>query len=148
MKRILSAILLVGTGSALCALDSVYPLTENSFDNPEFVERFVGSYGFDMNINPQITADEAELFKTVAPSMERNRTAAIRQIEQFITTQSQDADADPYSPALDYTLGSLYLQNGGPPAGRASLSDGDQKIPEFLPGLSESWSDLCAERGV
>ena len=87
-----------------CASDGVYPLTENSWSNPEFKKRFLGSYGFDMEINPKITSEEAELLGVVAEFMNTDTGEAIRQLEAAITLET--------SAAIIYTIGSLYLQEG------------------------------------
>ena len=86
------------------ASDGVYPLTENSWSNPEFKKRFLGSYGFDMEINPKITSEEAELLGVVAEFMNTDTGEAIRQLEAAITPET--------SAAIIYTIGSLYLQEG------------------------------------
>ncbi|MFW6354709.1 MAG: hypothetical protein ACOC3I_10030, partial [Verrucomicrobiota bacterium] len=91
----------------LFALPAPYPLTENTFDNPDFVRRFVGTYGVDTAISPEMTREEADLFQTIAPLMERDPASAVAQIEAFKTTKA-NAGED-YSPVLDYTLGSLAL---------------------------------------
>ncbi len=124
-------IALLSISTQLVALEAPYPLTENSFDNPEFVERFIGSYGFDLSINPQITQPEAELFSAVAPSMERNRRSAISQIEAYISQNPQDEEGTPYSAALDYTLGSLYLQDGNISRATQYYLTAIRKFPNF-----------------
>ena len=128
MKKIVVvwSLLLSGLGFAL---EGPYPLTENSFDNPEFVERFVGSYGFDMLINPEISSDEAELFKTIAPSMERNPRSAISQIRAFISTKQTEGVE--YSAALDYTVASLLLQSGDMAGAINEYEIAIRKFPNF-----------------
>jgi len=98
------ALLALPIFSASAASDGVYPLTENSWDNPEFKKRFLGSYGFDMEINPKITSEEAELLGVVAEYMNSNPKEAIRLLEEAITPDT--------SAAIIYTIGSLYLQEG------------------------------------
>ena len=41
----------------------VFPLSQNSWSNPDFVKRFLGSYGVLTEKEPQITSDESETFK-------------------------------------------------------------------------------------
>ena len=43
-----------------------YPLSENSWDNPDFVDRFMGSYGVDTAISPSLSREEADVFRRVA----------------------------------------------------------------------------------
>ena len=35
----------------------LFPLSENDWNNPEFVERYLGSYGVDMELSPEITLE-------------------------------------------------------------------------------------------
>ena len=94
----------VATPTVHSASDGVYPLTENSWGNPEFRKRFLGSYGFDMEINPKITSEEAELLETVAEFMNTDPSESIRLLEEALTPET--------SAAIIYTIGSLYLQEG------------------------------------
>ena len=94
----------VPTPTVHSASDGVYPLTENSWGNPEFKKRFLGSYGFDMEINPKITSEEAELLETVAEFMNTDPSESIRLLEEALTPET--------SAAIIYTIGSLYLQEG------------------------------------
>jgi tetratricopeptide (TPR) repeat protein len=128
MKRA-AVILSMVVGSSLLALESPYPLTENTFDNPEFVKRFMGSYGFDMLINPDISSEEAELFKTIAPSMERNPRAAVSQIRAFIS--QKQAEGEQHSAALDYTIASLLLQSGDLQGAVGEYEIAIRKFPNF-----------------
>lgn len=102
--RISSGILglLMTVNSAVLAED-VLPLSENSWDNPDFVNRFVGSYGFRSETEPTITSDEADVFQQVATFMsEGNVDAAIAKVKSSVDDDS--------SAALQFTLGNLYLQ--------------------------------------
>jgi len=112
------------SAAALPALQNPFPLTENTWRNPEFVERFVGSYGFDMNQNPRITSEESELLRSIAPLMERNRRAAISQLQTAMTADS--------SAALDYTIGSLLLQDGDRAGALRSYETAIRKFPNFF----------------
>ncbi|MDQ8205485.1 tetratricopeptide repeat protein [Pelagicoccus sp. SDUM812003] len=106
------------------ASDGVYPLTENTWSNPDFQKRFIGSYGFDMEINPKITSDESELLKSVAEYMNSNPSQAIQMLEAGMTEES--------SAALDYTIGSLYLQEGETDKAIAKYEDSIRKFPNFF----------------
>jgi len=125
LRSTISTLLLVG----LCvpgqsAPDGVYPLTENSWDNPKFVERFVGSYAFDMEINPKITSEESELLKSVADIMNADPAQAARLLDASITPET--------SAALDYTVGSLYLQLGRTQEAIRKYEISIEKFPNFF----------------
>ena len=129
MKSFQSLFLLSLLAPAAFALEAPYPLTENTFSNPDFVKRFVGSYAFDLTINPQITSDEATLFQSIAPQMERNPRAAIAQIESYIATTRTAGEE--YSAAIDYTLGSLKLQQGDINAAINHYREAIRRFPSF-----------------
>lgn len=107
--------------SGLLAQD--YPLSENLWTNPEFQNRFLGSYGFDTSITPKITADEQEIFKQLVPLMQNNANAAIQQLRSAITNES--------SAALDYTLGNLYAQENQVSNAIRSYQTAIRKFPNF-----------------
>lgn len=109
---------------AQAASDGVYPLTENSWSNPEFKKRFIGSYGFDLEINPKITSDESELLQQVAEYMTSDPNEAIRILEAGLTAES--------SAALEYTIGSLYLQGGNTEKAIDTYKAAIKKFPNFF----------------
>lgn len=125
----------------LSAFGPVYPLTENSFSNPEFVERFRGSYGFDLERNPKITTEESELFQSIAPLMQSSPQAAIQQLQTYYDAAMADPEKDP-SPVVLYTIGSLYLQGGDNAKADRYYTDAIKGFPNFFRayqnlGLSE-----------
>lgn len=106
------------------ASDGVYPLTENSWDNPEFKKRFLGSYGFDMEINPKVTREESEILTQVADLMGSNPAEAIRVLEESLTPE--------ISAAFDYTIASLYLESGNFAAAKKNYETAIKKFPNFF----------------
>ncbi len=72
--------------------------------NPGFVDLFMGTYGFNTEVEPRITAQEQELFKNLVDLIQSNPTAAASKLKSSITADS--------SAALDFTLGNLYVQLG------------------------------------
>lgn len=116
MKICLPRTTLLPLIAGLAALGSLsarpFALEENTWDNPAFVQWFTGTYAVDGQISPQINAEEQNLFKEVAPDMEANPPAAIAAIEAYLDSVQADPEAEDPSPALHYTLGSLYLQSG------------------------------------
>ena len=78
-----------------------YPLSENTWSNPEFVDRFMGSYGVDTQKSPSLSSEEAEVFRQVAKSGYKSDTA-IKILTKEINTAS--------SGAMDFALANFLLQ--------------------------------------
>jgi len=110
-------------GGASASTGQVFPLSENRWDNPEFVQRFLGSYGVASEVEPVISAEEQALFREVAPLIQRNPQEAINRLRRAAT-----ADA---SAALDYTLANLYAQTGNPGEARRYYERAIRKFPNF-----------------
>ncbi len=106
------------------AIPSVYPLTENTWSNPEFVKRFTGTYGFDLTINPRITSEEGELFQKVAALAATDPGQAIALLRTALKPDS--------SAALDFTLGSFLLQQQKTAEAIALYETAIRKFPNFF----------------
>jgi tetratricopeptide (TPR) repeat protein len=100
-----------------------FPLSENLWSNPEFQNRFLGSYGFDTEITPKITAEEQEVFKQLIPMMQNNPSGAAQQLRAAMTNDS--------SAALDYTLGNLHVQARNLPSAIQAYQTAIRKFPNF-----------------
>lgn len=111
-------------GSLLPADAQIFPLSTNSWDNPEFVKRFLGSFGVNTRIEPEITREEATLFSELADIIGTDPNAAIARLRAAITPQS--------SAALDYTLGSLLLQQGDMAGAIRNYEAAIRKFPSFM----------------
>jgi tetratricopeptide (TPR) repeat protein len=121
----ISKVLLLCLASAgHTVVGQVFPLSENSWSNPEFVERFRGSYGMDTERTPSITSEEKVVFDAIAPIIASNPNAAISQLEATITPET--------SAALIYTLGNLYLQSGNIGKALSNYERAIDKFPNFL----------------
>ena len=101
----------------------VYPLSENSWSNPDFVKRFMGSYGVDTNVNPSIEAEERDLFTQVSAAAERSIPQAINILRTGITATS--------SAAFDYILANFYFQEGQNSAAIRAYEAAIRKFPNF-----------------
>lgn len=108
----------------LTATAQLYPLSENDWSNPEFVARYLGSYGVDSELNPEITPEESAIFQDLTPFIEDNVENGIFFLEPKITSNS--------SAALDYMLGQLYLENEQPEEAIRSYNNAIRKFPDFL----------------
>ena len=118
MKYISSILLLV----AHTLLAQSYPLSENTWSNPEFVDRFMGSYGVDTAKSPSISSEEAEIFRLVAKSGYKSDTA-IKILSNAINTDS--------SGAMDFALANFLLQNGDIGLAIDSFAIAIDKFPNF-----------------
>ena len=122
MKSFLTATALVLVSGSLFA--QTYPLSENSWNNPEFVKRFLGSYGVLTEKEPQITTDESDVFQQLGDFLQANdMQGAINLVKTSIKPES--------SAALDYTLGNLYLQGGDYSSGIRAYENAVRKFPNF-----------------
>lgn len=127
MKRILCSSLLVVAllaGSAPLA-SAQYRGFEGSsvLDDPEWRARFLGSYGFLSEVEPQIRPDELALLREVIDLMKVNPKAAATMLSSQISPDS--------SAALDYILGNLHFQNGDLGEAGAAYQRALKKFPDF-----------------
>ncbi|MFT5826406.1 MAG: tetratricopeptide (TPR) repeat protein [Yoonia sp.] len=123
IKRLLILLASLAAPFSSGLLAQNYPLSENLWSNPEFQNRFLGSYGFDTSITPKITAGEQEVFKLLVPMMQDNMNGAIQELLASITNDS--------SAALDYTLANLYVQNRDVPSAIQTYQTAIRKFPNF-----------------
>ncbi len=124
MRNGLFAILISAVLVAAPAQAQLYPLSENDWNNPEFVARYLGSYGVDMELSPEVSPIEATTMSDLAPFIEDDVEAGIFFLEPKITPES--------SAAMDYMLGQLYLENSQPEQAIESYNRAIRKFPNFL----------------
>ncbi|MCC5806176.1 MAG: tetratricopeptide repeat protein [Opitutales bacterium] len=113
-----------GILAAPAAQAQTYPLTENSWDNPEFVKRFLGSYGMQTRLEPELSREEGELFRELVEIIPNNPQEAIRRLRTARTRES--------SAALDFLLASLQLQERQPDEAIRNYEEAIRKFPNFL----------------
>lgn len=121
---LLAGIMTFTTFSASRLPAQTFPLSENSWSNPEFVKRFLGSYGVQTRVEPEITREEAEFFQALADTIRQSPTAAIQQLQNRITDES--------SPALIYTMASLMLQEGRTDEAIRQYERAIRRFPNFM----------------
>jgi tetratricopeptide (TPR) repeat protein len=124
MKPEIKLLPLLAFALASVASAQVYPLSENSWSNPAFVQRFLGSYGFDTEVTPSITSEEKTVFEAIAPLIAGNPAQAIAQLQLALKPES--------SAALLYTLANLQFQSGNLPAAEKHYREAIGKFPNFL----------------
>lgn len=124
MKPDFKLLSLLALALAPVASAQIFPLSENSWSNPEFVQRFLGSYGFDTNVTPSITTEEKAVFEKIMPFIASNPNQAIAEIRLALTPAS--------SGALIYTLANLHFQSGNLSEAEIQYKAAIKKFPNFL----------------
>lgn len=76
----------------------------DTWNDPEFVKRFLGTYGFLPEIEPKIKANEVELLRSLIDTIRSNPQAAISRLQSDINSDS--------SAALEFVVGNLYAETG------------------------------------
>jgi len=116
---ILNLVLLkIGSGGLQAQVD-----TSAYWNDPEFVQSFMGSYGFLPEIEPEINPEEIQLFRDLLEVIKVNPKAAAAQLQQSINEQS--------SAALTFVLGNLYLQSQQLNAAIAAYQQALEKFPNY-----------------
>tara|TARA_A100001037_G_scaffold223941_1_gene201899 strand:+ start:671 stop:2065 length:1395 start_codon:yes stop_codon:yes gene_type:complete len=94
------------------------------WNNPEFVRRFMASYGFNTEIEPRFeTPEEQMAFRELSDTMRDNPEEAKSRLAQMITPTS--------SAVLPFTLGALHFQDGDAVKAIEQYELAITKFPEF-----------------
>ncbi len=100
-------------------------LTSSYWQDPDFRDRFMQTYGTRGEIEPKVNQEEAAILQQIMPQLEAsNYRLAINTLQAQITPQS--------SAALDMVLGNLYFQEGNVSAARQAYREAIRKFPNFL----------------
>jgi len=99
-------------------------LLRGFWESPQFVERFLGSYGFQGGQEPSITAQERDLLRRLVEIIPQNLPEAANLLERSIRPDS--------SAALDFTLGNIYFQLDRLADARRAYEAAVQKFPGFV----------------
>ena len=99
-----------------------YPLSQNTWSNPEFVDRFMGSFGVDTNKSPSVSQEEGDIFRQVA-AVGSSPASAIEVLRLAITPES--------SGAMDFALANFLLQQGDLDLAIISYTNAVRKFPNF-----------------
>lgn len=118
-----TALPLVALFGAASLPAQTFPLSENNWNNPDFVARFMGTYGFNTELNPSISREEKTIFDTIQPLVASNPRAAIAQLRAAITPQT--------SAALDQILANLYFQENDFDNAIRTYREAIRKFPNF-----------------
>ena len=102
----------------------LFPLSDNDWSNPEFVKRYMGSYGMDGELSPEVTEAESLVMQDLAPFIEDDVENGIFFLLPKITEES--------SAAMNFMMGQLYLESENPEEAINSYSRAIRKFPTFL----------------
>lgn len=121
-------LLLLGpAGSALAApgdAEAVRPWKGSEvLDDPQWRQRFLGSYGVLSGVEPDIQESERELLSEVLQVMETSPEAAAERLAEDKPEGS--------SAALDFILANLYFQTGETEKAVAAYRESLEKFPDF-----------------
>ena len=118
--------LLLALGLLAPALGQAQPSfasTMQFWKDPEFINKFMASYGVKSEVEPKINAEEKELFDELIPQIQADPTQAIVMLIEAITPES--------SAALNFTLANLYVQANDYPKAVAQYRQAIIKFPDF-----------------
>lgn len=101
-------------------------LSLSLWNNPAFQKRFMGIYGVNSEIEPRVTVVEKELLEKVMALMKRDK-AGIVQARLMLAK----AIGPTTSATLDFTLASIYSQQGYMTAAIRSYAKAIDKFPDF-----------------
>ena len=93
------------------------------WDDPTFVNAFLGSYGFLADYEPQISNPERTVLRDLIEQIKASPAEAIQQLETQLKPSS--------SAAFDFILANLYFQNGQLAKAEAAYRTAIQKHPNF-----------------
>jgi len=92
--------------------------------DPEFVKRFIGSYGFDSDIEPRMNSEEQLYYTTtLRPLMQEDPAKAAAELEKRVTPTS--------TPLFDYILGTVDFQSGRVANAIKRYEGAVAKFPDF-----------------
>ncbi len=93
------------------------------WDDPVFVQEFLGSYGFLAGYEPPITEEEKQALRGLIDLIKASPKAAIQQLEPQIKSST--------SAAFDFILANLYFQEGNLPRAESYYRSAIKKYPDF-----------------
>ncbi|MBL4801616.1 MAG: tetratricopeptide repeat protein [Emcibacter sp.] len=124
MKYNIITIFLILTGGSFSASAQTFPLMENSWQDPAFVKRFMGSYGIHSEIEPRVSMDERDQLSSIVSLVDKDIDGAIQKLSKIARPES--------SAVFDFLLGQMYLQTGKYQKAVFEYEIAIRKFPEFL----------------
>ncbi|TVR48474.1 MAG: tetratricopeptide repeat protein [Puniceicoccaceae bacterium] len=124
LRLSLLTILLASAGIATAFGQFMQYPSEEYWRDPENIKRFLASYGFKADIEPSISTEEQQIFRTLIEQMATDRNLALRTLEGAIKPDS--------SAALHFTLGNFYFERGRQQDAISRYRTAIQKHPSFM----------------
>jgi tetratricopeptide (TPR) repeat protein len=141
MKKLLSLILVSSALLPLAGHGTILPLTQNNWNNPQFVDRFLGTYGIDSKKEPQITEEESLVLQEVITAAQ-----AENYVGSLAIVKEAMAVGDTYSPAFDFIAANLNFQLGNLDEAVSDYKRAIDRFPEFRRAY-ENLGRLSLQRG-
>ncbi len=123
MKKLRTLFLGIVLGLTALPGQSLQQLSDQLWDDPEFVKDFLGSYGFLAGYEPTISEEEKEALRSLVDLIKVSPAAAIEQLEPQIKSSS--------SAAFDFILANLYFQEGNLAKAEQYYTTAIKKYPNF-----------------
>lgn len=126
MKKlfIVSLSIAVFTQTLLAFMETAYPLEEYTWKNPDFRQRFLGSYGVLMQVEPTLSAEDSRFLREVVlPQIERDP----EEVKQRIAARLRQ---DMSAPLL-FVLGNIHLERGETREAISNLQRAVSLYPDF-----------------
>lgn len=142
--------------SGVCQLDAAENPQEQFWKDPKFIAEFIGSYGVNSRVEPEMTPDEQLFYRELAEIISNDQLAAIQRLTETLgngkTMVQPPADPEPEdgrkrkSPKLPdpievtlqnpasfyFTLANLQVTEGMPEAAMDSYRRAVEAFPDFL----------------
>jgi tetratricopeptide (TPR) repeat protein len=115
--------------AALLLLAAEAPL-DDLWRDPTFQRQFLGSYGFQAELEPKVTVLERQELEKILALMATDTQAAMAALQKAATTES--------SAVFDYTLGNLHFQRDDLDAAASCYRTAIGKFPSFR----RTWKNL------
>lgn len=93
------------------------------WNDPTFVNEFIGSYGFLAGYEPPVSNEERELLRGLIEQIKASPQAAIQSLETRTTSSG--------SAAFDFILGNLHFQEGNLNRAKRAYRNAIRKHPDF-----------------
>ncbi len=123
MRYISNTLLFIFNISITLQVANSFTLVDTNPSSAEFKQRFMGSFGINSAIEPQIAEKDRPLYESIEPYLKNNPRRAIQLAEQGINSQS--------NAAFDFLVGSLYYTQNNHSKAEASLKRALRKFPDF-----------------
>jgi tetratricopeptide (TPR) repeat protein len=134
VKRFACFVLILGTAVCTSVPAWASGLDESEltaiWNDPIFQKQFIGSYGFNADVEPRVTVEEVAILEKVRPLMAQDLPKAEITLKKQIKPDC--------SAVLDFTLGGIYFQQDKMPEALENYRKAVTKFPSFR----RAWRNL------